>query len=382
MGKKRIGLVFGGRSGEHEVSLRSARGILEALDPDKYEVVLIAIDRQGQWLVGEPAAFRLGAAPALEGIRVRSAPDRVLAMLDVGRSPLLARDEREGRRPIDVLFPIVHGTFGEDGCLQGFFRLLDVPFVGSSVAASSLAMDKDLSKRLLREAGIPVARHVALRRDRAASLSFAEVSRYLGRPLFVKPANLGSSVGIAKVNDAREYGEAIEEAFRYDRKVVVEEFVEGREIECSVLGNAKPVASVPGEILPRREFYTYEAKYLDDEGAELRVPAPIDETAAERIRETAIAAFRALDGEGLARVDFFLRPDGSCVVNEVNTLPGFTSISMYPKLWEASGLPFRELLDRLIELAEERHREESRLAREYGPAAADSPVSLHPEARG
>jgi len=246
-------------------------------------------------------------------------------------------------------------------------RLLDVPFVGSSVLGSAVAMDKDISKRLMSDAGLSVARHAAVRAEGRAALSFEAVVEHLGTPLFVKPANLGSSVGIAKVATREEFEAAVRDAFRYDRKIVIEEFIAGREIECSVLGNARPIASLPGEILPRREFYSYEAKYLDDEGAELRIPAPIDEDSTRRIRESAIAAFRAVEAEGLARVDFFLREDGVPVVNEVNTLPGFTPISMYPKLWEATGITYRELLDRLIELAVERHRDESRLVRDFAP---------------
>jgi len=364
MGRKRVGLLFGGRSGEHEISLRSARGILAALDPRRHEVVLLAVDRDGRWLAGEAAAAFLGVDPS--PILARDADARAaLAMFDPTRGV-----RREGA-PLDVVLPIIHGTTGEDGSLQGLLRLLEIPFVGASVLASAACMDKDLSKRVLREAGIPVARHVALRRDAGEPVTFDDAVSALGCPLFVKPANLGSSVGIAKAGSAEEFDAALEDAFRYDRKIVVEEFVAGREIECAVLGNEDPVASVPGEIRPRHAFYDYEAKYLDPNGADLLVPADLDDEVALRVRETALRAFLALDCDGMARVDFFLRPDGTPVVNELNTLPGFTSISMYPKLFEASGISFPELLDRLLALAETRYRSEVRLERSYRPTPSD-----------
>jgi D-alanine-D-alanine ligase len=265
---------------------------------------------------------------------------------------------------LDVVFPILHGPFGEDGTVQGLLKLAGVPFVGSGILGSAVGMDKEMMKRLLREADLPVAPFLAFRAHQA-NLNFADVAGKLGLPLFVKPANLGSSVGVNKVSNEDDFRHAVAEAFEYDRKILVEAFIEGREIECSVLGNDDPIASVPGEVIATHEFYSYEAKYIDENGAALEIPAKVSAETARTIQDLAVKVFTTLGCEGLARVDFFLRPDGDVIVNEINTMPGFTSISMYPRLWQASGIPYADLIDRLIQLAMERFEREQRLKTSY-----------------
>lgn len=361
----RVAVVFGGRSGEHEVSLLSAQSVLAVLDPAKYEVVPVGIGKDGRWLAGPPALAALRAAldgqhaligPAATTPRppALSAPGQLApahGQADDGLAWLGGR--------VDVVFPILHGPYGEDGTVQGLLELVDVPYVGCGVAASAVGMDKVLMKRLLRDAGLPLAdfavvlRH-AWRREPARVL--AELEPRFGYPCFVKPANLGSSVGVSKAYDRAGLARALDLAAQYDRKLVVEEFIAGREIECSVLGNDEPRASVPGEIIPARDFYDYDAKYRDDD-TRLVIPANLGPEVAQRVRSHAVEAFRALDCAGMARVDFFVAPDDRVYVNEVNTIPGFTSMSMYPKLWEASGLSYAALVDRLIALAIERHRD-------------------------
>lgn len=360
--KTRVGLVFGGRSGEHEVSLQSAKSIYEALDKDKYDVVLIGIDKQGVWRLGEASTYLLNATdPKLIKLNQSALP--IIPAVD--REPGALVEAETGRRlgPIDVFFPIAHGTYGEDGSLQGLLRLLGRPYVGADVLGSAVGMDKDVMKRLLRESDLPCARSLTIRSHERDRFTWEKVADELGWPVFVKPANLGSSVGISKADSGAAFERALDLAFRYDRKVLVEEYVTGREIECSVLGNDRPVASLPGEVIPQHDFYSYEAKYIDENGAVLEIPAKLDEATVRRVQELAVRAFLALECSGMARVDFFLRSGGELIINEINTLPGFTRISMYPKLWEVSGLPYPKLLDRLIELAFERHEAENRLVR-------------------
>ncbi|MCS7006177.1 MAG: D-alanine--D-alanine ligase [Gaiellaceae bacterium] len=335
----RVAVLAGGRSSEHDVSLASARSVVEALDPARYEVAMIVIDRQGRWNVvarGESSEISHDS-PAVATLPVvsSSAPSELL-------------------RGVDVVFPVLHGPFGEDGTVQGLLELADVPYVGPGVAASALCMDKDLCKAVLRDRGIPVPRNVTLRGGDPAAHPFPY-------PVFVKPARLGSSVGISKVHGPEDLEEAVALARRHDEKVLIEEAIEGIEVECSVLGNADPVASVVGEIVAHAEWYDYSAKY-DEGGMELIVPARLPEQTSERVRRLAIEAFVATECEGMARVDFFVRPDGEVIVNEINTIPGFTATSVYAKLFEASGTPYRDLLDRLVELALERHERRSRLA--------------------
>jgi D-alanine-D-alanine ligase len=366
--KIRVGVIFGGRSGEHEVSLRSAESVINALDRNKYEIVPIAITKQGKWLASSEATNLLPAS-------VIERADQHVAIFgdptERGLARLTGDGNSGGRDKLDVIIPILHGTYGEDGTIQGLLELADLPYVGCGVLASAAGMDKVIMKRLFREAGLPIVNLTHFLRtqwEADAKKIEARVIEEIGLPCFVKPANLGSSVGISKATDGKSLNDAITFAAKYDHKVVVEEGIDGRELEVSVLGNDEPIVSLPGEIVPQSaEFYDYKAKYLDDNGARLIIPAEVDGETTAQIQQLAIRAFQAIDGSGLARVDFFLeRETERVIVNEINTLPGFTSISMYPKLWEASGISYRELLDRLIELAFERHREKSRNVTSYG----------------
>jgi D-alanine-D-alanine ligase len=340
-------LLFGGRSAEHDVSVMSAGNVFRALDPARYDTVPIGITRSGGWLL---CSLQDGAFPAAVP---ESGPRVALIPGGAGRLAILSETDTTApdlSRSVDVVFPVLHGPFGEDGTVQGAAEIAGVPYVGSGVLGSAAAMDKDVAKRLMRDGGLPIARFLSFaQRD---SPAFEAVAAELGRPVFVKPARLGSSVGISKAGTGQEFTEAIAEAFRHDRKILVEEFVRGREIECGVLEgeDGSLTASLPGEIVPsnRHGFYTYEAKYLDDQGAAIRVPADIPPEVGEKVRNLSIEAFRALGCEGLARIDFFLRDDGKLLVNEVNTLPGFTNISMYPKVMEALGISYSDLVDRLI----------------------------------
>jgi len=364
--KLKVGVIFGGRSGEHEVSLRSAESIINALDQTKYEVIPIAITPQGKWLASSEATNLLPSA-------VIENADQHVAIFGDPTERGLARftEEASGKRDqIDVIFPALHGTYGEDGTIQGLLEMADVPYVGCGVLASAAGMDKVVMKRLFCEAGLPIVDFTDFLRtqwETAPQTIEGRVIEEIGFPCFVKPANLGSSVGISKASDAKGLNEAIAKAANYDRKIVVEKGVDAREIEVSVLGNDEPTASLPGEIVPQTaEFYDYNAKYIDDNGARLVIPAELGAEMTAEIQRLAIRAFQAIDGSGLARVDFFLeRVTNRLIVNEINTLPGFTSISMYPKLWEASGISYSQLIDRLIELAFERHQEKSRNVTSY-----------------
>lgn len=361
MKKIRVGIVFGGRSAEHEVSLQSARNVLEALDRDKYDPVLIGIDREGRWRLDEQTRALFESARPLPNLAADS-PREVALVARGEHSRLLDLSGQRELGKLDVVFPVLHGPYGEDGSVQGLCRLANMPCVGAGILGSAVGMDKDVMKRLLRDAGIPIARFVTLLRGKPAP-DFDALASQLGTPLFVKPANLGSSVGISRAGNEKEYQAAVAAAFEYDTKIVVEEFILGREIECAVLGNADPRASVPGEIVTggSHRFYDYDAKYLDEKGAELRIPAPLDEALAGTVRALAVRAFTVLCCEGMARVDMFLKETGEVLVNEINTIPGFTRISMYPKLWEVSGIPYSQLVDRLITLAMERHATEHAL---------------------
>ena len=379
--KFRIGILFGGRSGEHEVSLLSAASVLNAIDREKFDVTPIGITKEGRWLAASDAQGLLAGDIGTAARELRAGDPEATPgakLLHEGIPTLLAPEPSEsalgrsrpgGQPSLDVVFPVLHGTFGEDGTIQGLFELAGVAYVGSGVLGSAAGMDKDVMKRLFAQAGLPIVKHVALLRtdwERSPRKAIAQIEAALKYPIFVKPANLGSSVGISKAHDRKELGPALDLAAKFDRKLIVEAGVGGakrkaRELEVAVLGNDNPQASVVGEIVPGKEFYDYEAKYLS-EGSVPIIPAKLTRTQAKQVREMAIAAFRACDLAGLARVDFLMEPDGRqrIFLNEVNTLPGFTRISMYPKLWEASGLPYRDLITRLIELALERQREKSR----------------------
>ncbi len=389
MKKLRVGVLFGGRSGEHEVSLLSAASVLNAIDKKKYEVVPIGITKEGRWLTpahaerllkghipeqpearhlraGDPEATSAAAVLAKgEGVVVPPIPGANHSALVPFETNVADLHPAQSPIDVDIIFPVLHGTFGEDGTIQGLLELADIAYVGAGVLGSAAGMDKDVMKRLFRDARLPIVKHVTVLRSAwrdAPKKVRRQIERALKYPVFVKPANLGSSVGISKVHDASELAAAMDEAARYDRKLVIEEGVGGnkakaREIECSVLGNDSPTASVPGEVVPIKEFYDYNAKYLD-EGSELIIPAKLPKSKQKEVQRLAVSAFQAVECAGLARVDFLMDPRSSKLyVNEINTIPGFTSISMYPKLWGASGVPYSELIDRLIQFGLERHRD-------------------------
>ena len=314
--KLKIGVLFGGKSAEHDVSISSSKNIIDALDKNKYQIFPIKIEKNGEF-------------------------------------------DLDSVKKMDLIFPVLHGPYGEDGSMQGLLKILGMPFVGPSVLGSALGMDKDVMKRLFRDANIPIGKFITV--YAGEKISFEKVKKVLGLPMFIKPANMGSSVGINKVKNKKEWEEAIKDAFLYDSKIVIEENINGQEVECSVLGNENPMASIVGEIVPKNDFYSYKAKYIDEDAALLLIPARLSKTITKKVQNLAIKVFQTLNCEGMGRVDFFVKKNGEVIVNEINTIPGFTAISMYPKLWEASGIPLSKLLDRLIELAIERFERESKL---------------------
>ena len=368
--KLKVGILFGGKSAEHEVSLQSAKNVYDAIDREKYEPVLIGIDKSGRWLLNDESRFLIDADDPRR-IRLNPSSDAVALVPQSGGTISNLSSSGNGGA-IDVVFPILHGPFGEDGTVQGLLKLADIPFVGAGVLASAAGMDKDMMKRLFRDAGLPIGKFRVIRTGEKIP-EYKELSDELGSVVFIKPANMGSSVGVSKVHKAEEYYPAVLDAFQYDTKVIIEEYISGRELECSVLGVAagnndigsEPVASVVGEVKSRHEFYSYDAKYIDENGAALIIPADIPEKTVRRVQELAVGAFKTICCEGLGRVDFFLKKDGTVIINEINTMPGFTRISMYPKLWEASGISYTKLIDLLIELALERFKIEKKLKTSY-----------------
>lgn len=350
MSKIKVAFLYGGKSTEHEVSLRSAKSVYEAMDQTRFELSLIYIDRNGRWIYHKTGEVQ--EVTQNDGFLLRVVPS----------SGFYVNDER---LDIDVVFPVMHGNAGEDGNLQGLLEMVEVPYVGCNTRASSVCMDKDMTKRLLKERGILVADGVVYKAHAKDGITFEAVSEQLGLPMFVKPVNQGSSVGVSKVVDESSFEAAVRIAFEYDSKIMIERGVEGREIEVSVLGNSDLVVSVPGEIVSNTEFYSYESKYIDDDGAMLQIPAELSEAQLEKIQAVAEATYRALDCEGMSRVDVFLTKDDEVIVNEVNTIPGFTSISMYPKLLDASGVGYTELVGRLVELALERDEVQRQLKRSF-----------------
>lgn len=308
--KLRIAILYGGKSAEHEVSINSAKNVIDSLDKNKYDITAIKINKDGK------INFDL--------------------------------------KNIDVVFPVLHGPYGEDGSMQGYLKLMNLPYVGSGVLGSAMGMDKDITKRILRDANLPIGEFLVFKKFE--KLNFDQIKNKLGLPFFVKPANLGSSVGVSKVKNRKDFDKAIKESFLYDTKIIIEEFIDGREIECAVLGNDNPIASIAGEVIPTHEFYDYNAKYIDENGARLKIPADILNAKMMEVQALAVKAFKALCLEGMARIDFFMDKAGRLYVNEPNTIPGFTNISMYPKLWEKSGIMYSDLLDKLIELAIDRYR--------------------------
>ena len=381
--KLRVGVLFGGRSGEHEISLRSALTVMSSMDPARYEMVPIGIARDGRWRLRADAlsllkqstprlhALGRGGIPVILPPYPRSRLLEAASIASSARNPDIANG-KGAFAPLDVIFPILHSTYGEDGTVQGLLELAGIPYVGAGVLGSAIGIDKDIQKRLLRDTGIPVVRYFSLTQaDAAGDRGHARrLADELGYPVFVKPNALGSSIGITRVKSPAALIAALKDAFQYDRKVLLEAGCGGREFECAVLGNDHPKASMVGEIVVHRRhrFYSYESKYVDPNGAKVKIPADVPQSVSDRMRELSIAAFKALALRGMARVDFLARADLSeCFINEVNTIPGFTAISMYPKLWEATQLPLPRLIDQLIELALEEHHQRARLKFTYQP---------------
>lgn len=355
--KLRIGIVYGGQSAEHEISILSARYVLDALDRSRFEPLLFGISRSGQWIKQTETALLASVDPKRVALQTGNAVNPLLLGAPIDNE--IVHQQALDQHGVDVIFPVLHGSKGEDGAVQGLLELAGIPYVGAGVLGSALGMDKDVMKRLLVEAGIPVAKFMAFRKREfeRQQLSVCKQAACLGFPLFTKPANLGSSIGIRKVANLKQLRDGIAYALQFDTKVIVEEAIDGRELECGVLGGEEPRASVVGEIVVTSidGFYSYAAKYLDEHGARIEIPARIDRATLQRVQRLSIRAFEVLECYGLARVDFFLTAQGRLLVNEINTLPGFTAISMYPKLWQASGLSGRDLVTRLIELAMQRH---------------------------
>lgn len=361
MKKIRVGLIFGGRSGEHEVSLASAASVMKAIDKEKYEVIPIGITREGKWIVGgdplKALKERTCHSDTLPATLLVNPETKGLLKLDNSKPDPTHLDS------LDVIFPLLHGTYGEDGTVQGLLELADIPYVGAGVLASAVGMDKALMKSVFRDHGLPIVNFLVIKRkdlDKDPDTVYKQIEARLGYPCFVKPANLGSSVGVSKARDLADLRKALALAAQYDRKIIAEQAINCREIECSVLGNDDPWVSVPGEVIPRGEFYDYTCKYTEGM-MQFIIPAPLSPEVEEEIQDLAIRAFLAIDCAGMARVDFFIdKETGKVYLNEINTIPGFTEMSAYPKLWEASGIGYPELIDRLIQLAIERHKDKSR----------------------
>ncbi|HXD29869.1 MAG TPA: D-alanine--D-alanine ligase family protein [Pyrinomonadaceae bacterium] len=365
--KLRVGVIFGGQSGEHEVSIRSAGSVIQAIDSSRYEIIPVAISKEGKWL-SPPQASALLSEPAQAKLanRIESSTGKDIAILgDPSHRGLITLNPNNSSQsePLDIVFPLLHGPYGEDGTIQGLLEMANVPYVGCGVLASSCGMDKVAMKSLFREADLPICKHIWFlrsewRKDPEGILRRAK--QKLGYPCFVKPANLGSSVGISKATDKKSLEQGIDLAARYDRKIIIEEFVEAREIECAILGNDDPVASLPGEYVIHEEsarFLDYTEKYSSTGHVDFVVPARLSKSLTQKLQRMAIRAFKSIDGAGLARVDFFVTPDNKLIINELNTMPGLTDVSGYPKMWAGSGLKFQEVIDRLVELAFERHRD-------------------------
>lgn len=356
--KLHLGVLFGGKSTEHEISILSTRSVLDAIDKEKYDISLVGINQQGQWQLINDHQLK---ASIENGNSLAFIPGQ-----GVNGSSLIELTKQKHLRKMDVIFPILHGIYGEDGSVQGLLKLANIPFVGADLLGSAIGMDKDVMKRLLRDAGIKIPHFLVFHKWDKQKINFQTIKAELGLPLFIKPANTGSSIGVSKVKSEDEFHLAIDKAFSYDQKIILEEYIAGREIECAVLGNENPAASILGEIIPHHEFYSYEAKYLDENGATLQIPAQIRQDISENIQALAIKTFCTLSCSGMARIDFFLRNE-EVFVNEINTIPGFTSISMYPRLWQASGISYSDLIDKLIELAIDKFEQSKHLCTQYLP---------------
>ena len=358
-----VALLFGGKSAEHEVSLQSAKNIYEAIDKNNYDVKLIGVDRDGKWYLNDAKVLLDNSDPDL--LKLNHSNTKLSLIPGDDSHKIIDIKNNQSLDKIDVVFPVMHGPFGEDGTIQGLLKLAGIPYVGAGVLGSAIGMDKDVMKRLLKQANIPVAKFMVMKKHQKVEWTYNKIKTILNPPFFVKPANLGSSVGIHKIHDESEFEKFVEDAFQFDTKLIFEETITGREIECSVLGNEDPIASVCGEVKAQHEFYDYDAKYIDVHGALLQIPADIPQKTEKKIQDLAIKTFQCLECSGMARVDFFLKDNDEILVNELNTIPGFTKISMYPKLWEASGISYAELINRLIELALEKFEQESRLKTSY-----------------
>jgi len=350
--KIRVAILFGGKSAEHEISWLSANNVYTAIDKDTYDVELIGIDKKGTWQLQSQHILQ-SLPSSLKEIQ------HTTQQLALSTNNIVTTQTLQTQQKIDVVFPVLHGPYGEDGSVQGLLKVANIPFVGSGVLGSAIGMDKDVMKRLFRDARLPIGNFLVLRENEKAD--FKKTEDKLGLPFFIKPANMGSSIGVSKVHDKEEFIKAIENAFQYDTKILVEQYIKGKEVECSILGNDDPIASLPGEIIANNEFYDYTSKYIDENGATLRIPANLTKKQIKEVQKLAIQAFQTLGLEGMARVDFFFTPENKFYLNEVNTIPGFTNISMYLKLWEASGISQTELIDRLIQLALERFAKQQHL---------------------
>lgn len=359
MKKIKLAVICGGRSAEHEVSLCSAKNIVEAADKNKYDVIILGITKTSEWQI-LPADDFLNNADNPVKISLKKG-----AKVLLDQNKIIDAKSCEEIVTIDIAFPILHGTYGEDGTVQGLLKLAGIPFVGADVLGSAIGMDKVVMKKLLRDAKIPIAIFLSFKVIDRKKIAFIDIKKALSLPFYVKPANTGSSVGVHKIKKESDFNKYLKDAFRFDNKIIFEENIEGREIECSVLGNDDPIASFPGEVITSHEFYSYEAKYLDENGSRTEIPAKLSESITKKIQTLAIEVFKTLECAGMARVDFFLQKDGNIIVNEINTIPGFTKISMYPKLWEASGISYSKLIDRLIELALDKHEKEQKIQTNY-----------------
>jgi D-alanine-D-alanine ligase len=357
MKKLNIGILLGGKSAEHEISLISALNVYNSLDKKKYNAVLIGIDKKGKWFLQDKSFSTNSLDPQKVKLKKSNKQLAIIAGQDRGQ---LMQISNKKTIHLDAIFPVLHGTYGEDGTVQGLLKLLNIPFVGVDLLGSSICMDKDVAKKLLTQAKIPNSKFLTFTKE--DKISFVKVKKELGLPLFIKPANMGSSVGINRVDNEKEFNFAVKNAFQYDHKIIIEEFIKGREIECAVLGNENPQGSLIGEIItPQGKFYSYDAKYVDEKGAILEAPAQLSKVVMKKVQDLAVRAFQTLECEGMSRVDMFLTPSGKLYVNEINTIPGFTSISMYPKLWEKTGISQTKLIDRLITLALERSKKQTKL---------------------
>ena len=362
MSKINVAIVFGGQSSEHQISLLSAKNVIEAIDRKRFEPFLIGIDKSGVWhFLGQE--LDLIHQEDAKRIALKKADHPILFSQNAKGHQIISQKDYKTIGTVDVLFPILHGVYGEDGSIQGLAKIANVPCVGCDILGSAIGMDKDITKRLLRDANIAVADFITLRKNYNDHIGYDFIADRLGSELFLKPANLGSSVGVSFVNQKETYDKAIRHAFTYDHKVIVEEKISGRELECAVLGNLNPSASVIGEVMPKSSWYSFENKYMDTDGAQLAIPALLDDQKKEEIRQLAKEVYRLLECQGMARIDFFMQDNGALIVNEINTIPGFTNISMYPKLWEASGIPYSHLITSLIELAIEQHQAYTKLIR-------------------